>query len=275
MRWLSHVRTPCPLCLSEVSEVRKTADRDGTKTGIEIRLACEPNGSDGCRRESLLHPLGLTSVRRHNDPGSGSIGPVLPLSKPEPYRHRRPSAGGMAKPSTGVVRPSVLCARKGVRVSSVLGDMEHKIGDFPVDNRKIPDFVLHVTQDPRPSTLIATGTVPLFSHRLFVIYIYHFAVCCRLPAQSLPPKRRSAIHKSPSQSLGARGNSTCCNATYSGSTRGEFSQVTPTAPRRGLYLRSCHASVPPASPPTAHVPEPEYSLTLEEIDVQITGSGIV
>jgi hypothetical protein len=24
---------------------------------VEVCLACEPNGSDGCRRENLLHPL--------------------------------------------------------------------------------------------------------------------------------------------------------------------------------------------------------------------------
>ena len=28
---------------------------DGTETGVEVCLACEPNGSDGCRRENLLH----------------------------------------------------------------------------------------------------------------------------------------------------------------------------------------------------------------------------
>jgi hypothetical protein len=24
---------------------------------VKVRLACEPNGRDGCRRENLLHPL--------------------------------------------------------------------------------------------------------------------------------------------------------------------------------------------------------------------------
>jgi hypothetical protein len=42
--------------LERVQEVRETAYGDGTKTGVEVRLACEPNGSDGCRRENL-HPL--------------------------------------------------------------------------------------------------------------------------------------------------------------------------------------------------------------------------
>lgn len=43
--------------LERVQEVRETADGDGTKTGVEVCLACEPNGSDGCRRKNLLHPL--------------------------------------------------------------------------------------------------------------------------------------------------------------------------------------------------------------------------
>ena len=43
--------------LERAHEVRKTVDRDGTKTGVEVRLACEPNSSDGCRRENSLHAL--------------------------------------------------------------------------------------------------------------------------------------------------------------------------------------------------------------------------
>jgi hypothetical protein len=43
--------------LERVHEVRETADGDGTKTGVEVRLACEPNGSDGCHRENSLHAL--------------------------------------------------------------------------------------------------------------------------------------------------------------------------------------------------------------------------
>ena len=39
-----------------VQKVRKTADGDGTETRVEVCLACEPNGGDGCRRENL-HPL--------------------------------------------------------------------------------------------------------------------------------------------------------------------------------------------------------------------------
>jgi hypothetical protein len=41
--------------IERVEEVRKTADGDGTETGVEVCLACEPNDSDGCRREDLLH----------------------------------------------------------------------------------------------------------------------------------------------------------------------------------------------------------------------------
>ena len=43
--------------LERVEEVRETADGDGAKTGVEVCLACEPDGSDGCRRKNLLHPL--------------------------------------------------------------------------------------------------------------------------------------------------------------------------------------------------------------------------
>jgi hypothetical protein len=43
--------------LERVQKVRKTADGDGTETGVEVCLASEPNGSDDCRRENLLHPL--------------------------------------------------------------------------------------------------------------------------------------------------------------------------------------------------------------------------
>ena len=43
--------------LERIQEIRKTANRDGTKTGVEVCFACEPNGSDGCRRENLLHTL--------------------------------------------------------------------------------------------------------------------------------------------------------------------------------------------------------------------------
>ena len=69
--------------LERVQKVRKTADGDGTETGVEVCLASEPNGSDGCRRENLLHPL-LTSssarlAKRPNSDGTrGKIGPVLP-----------------------------------------------------------------------------------------------------------------------------------------------------------------------------------------------------
>ena len=68
-----------------VQKVRKTADGDGTKAGVEVCLACEPNGSDGSRREDLLHPLLHFFDRlRRAWPSDwpkqtrGSFGPVLP-----------------------------------------------------------------------------------------------------------------------------------------------------------------------------------------------------
>lgn len=63
--------------LERVHEVRETADGDGTKTGVEVRLACEPNGSDGCRRENSLHALLQYNLVRASSADSGSFGPVL------------------------------------------------------------------------------------------------------------------------------------------------------------------------------------------------------
>ena len=61
-------------------------DRDGTETGVEICFTCEPNGSDGCRRENPLHALCSAAPRPspsrvwHHSEGRDSIGPVLPFT---------------------------------------------------------------------------------------------------------------------------------------------------------------------------------------------------
>lgn len=43
--------------VQRIEEVREAADRDGTKSGVEICFACEANCSDGCCRENPLHAL--------------------------------------------------------------------------------------------------------------------------------------------------------------------------------------------------------------------------
>ena len=43
--------------LQRVEEVREAANGNGTEARMEVRFACEPNRSDCCCRENLLHAL--------------------------------------------------------------------------------------------------------------------------------------------------------------------------------------------------------------------------
>jgi hypothetical protein len=57
-------------------------DGDGTETGVEVCLACEPNSSDGCSRENLLHARRVRSQWAVVNLPARGIGPVLPHVAP-------------------------------------------------------------------------------------------------------------------------------------------------------------------------------------------------
>ena len=68
-------------------------DGDGTETGVEVCLACESNGSDGCRRENLLHARVRVRQTELDRPLTmdvpGSIGPVIATQTLETIRDRK------------------------------------------------------------------------------------------------------------------------------------------------------------------------------------------